>query len=137
MDWVVDSCVLLDIALGDLQFGISSAYCLDSNRSHGLVVCPISQIEIAPEFNGDSAEVSLFLQQSGCRPDQPWELEDTLEACAGWNRYVRLKRIKKHEGKRTVADILIGAYAIRRKGLITRNPHHFRPFFPKLLLIVP
>lgn len=137
MFWVVDSCVLLDIALGDPQFGLASVTCLESVQHQGLIVCPISQIEIAPEFNGDSAEVSHFLHQSGCLADQPWELEDTQEASAGWNRYVRLKRLKQQEGKRPMADLLIGAYASRRRGLITPNPHHFRPYYPKLKVIVP
>jgi predicted nucleic acid-binding protein len=39
--------------------------------------------------------------------------------------------------KRPLADPLIGAFASRQKGLITRNPADFRRWFPKLKLRQP
>lgn len=39
--------------------------------------------------------------------------------------------------RRPIADILIGAFAARHEGLVTRNPDHFRPFFPQLVLAEP
>lgn len=39
--------------------------------------------------------------------------------------------------KRPIADILIGAFAVRHDGLITRNPDNFRPWFPQMKIIGP
>jgi len=39
--------------------------------------------------------------------------------------------------KRPVADVLIGGFALRFDGLITRNTDDFRKLFPALRLIRP
>ena len=36
-----------------------------------------------------------------------------------------------------VFDLLIGAYAANRRGLITRNPDDFRKNFPDLTILQP
>ncbi len=51
---------------------------------------------------------------------QPWVWNDTKEANNAWNRYVSKRRVDRI-AKRPVADILIGAFAVGRKGLLTRN----------------
>jgi predicted nucleic acid-binding protein len=40
-------------------------------------------------------------------------------------------------GKRPVADLLIGGFALNRDGLVTRNPGDFRRWFPKLAIREP
>jgi predicted nucleic acid-binding protein len=136
MPWVIDSCVLLDVALKDPVYGVPSALFLEDKRGDGLVVCPISAIEVSPFFDGDLKNVREFLKVMGSESDAPWMEADTESAAIGWSRYVRLKRAGKAD-RRPVADILIGAFAMRYKGLITRNPDHFRPFFPELTLAEP
>jgi len=39
--------------------------------------------------------------------------------------------------KRPIADVLIGAYAMRRSGLITRNANDFTMWFDKLAIVDP
>jgi len=134
--WVVDSCVLLDVALKDPVHGVSSALFLEGKRGDGLVVCSISVIEVAPFFGGDLKNVRAFLKVMGAESDAPWMETDTEAAVTGWTRYVRLKRAGQ-VGRRPIADILIGAFAVRYQGLITRNTDHFRPFFPELTLAAP
>ena len=48
-----------------------------------------------------------------------------------------LKRRAWRIDKRPIADILIGAFATRFDGLLTRNTKHFRSFFPDLRLEGP
>jgi predicted nucleic acid-binding protein len=36
-----------------------------------------------------------------------------------------------------LADLLIGAFACRRRGLITRNPANFKRFYPGLKVLGP
>ena len=131
MAWVADSCILLDIALRDPEFGLPSALLLDELRKDGLVVCPVSIIEISPQFGGELQNVREFLSLMGVRPAVPWLNDDTESAAAGWTRYVHQKRAGT-AGKRPIADLLIGGFACRFQGLVTRNPQHFLPFFPEL-----
>jgi predicted nucleic acid-binding protein len=136
MAWVVDSCILLDVALRDPAFGLPSALLLDGLRGEGLVVCPVSVIELTPQFGGRIENVREFLALMGADPHVAWLEADTENAAAGWTRYVALKRAGS-VSKRPVADLLIGSFASRFQGLVTRNPQHFLPFFPELVLRQP
>jgi hypothetical protein len=134
MAWVVDSCVILDIALNDPQFGHVSAKAVAARLKDGLVACPTSVIEIVPTFGGDFAETKRFLQRCGISAYAPWLDSDSEAAAQGWQTYVSLKR-KGQSPKRPMADILIGGFAMRHQGLLTRNEPHFRSYFPGLNLV--
>lgn len=136
MAWVVDSCVLLDVARKDPRFGYGSAILLDQKRSDGLVACPVSVIEITPEFGGTVAETKRFLYLAGIVSTATWTDTDTDTAALTWSEYVQRKRAGATD-RRPVADILIGAFCCRFQGLITRNPAHFRPHFPDLVILEP
>ena len=136
MAWVVDSCVMLDVALGASAWSVSSARLLDRFVADGLVACPVSMVEIAPYFDGDVEKELVFLDQLEIRHDWDWMPEDTETAAEAWARQVYLKREKK-VGKRPVADILIGAFAMRAGGLLTRNACHFKTVFPGLRIEAP
>jgi predicted nucleic acid-binding protein len=136
MAWIVDSCILLDIALDDPRFGAASAQCVASRLGEGVVACPVSQIEIVPEFGGQLTEVRHFLNQSGIQHRIGWMDADTEAAAKGWAAYVNAKRAGQ-ASKRPIADIQIGGFAMRFQGIITRNPGDFRPWFPGLAIIEP
>ena len=40
-------------------------------------------------------------------------------------------------GKRPIADVMIGAYALKHDGLITRNEDDFRSLYPTLKIFNP
>lgn len=136
MAWVVDTCVLLDVLEGDPQFGRSSALTLDALVEEGLIVCPVTYAELAPAFQGDRSLQDEFLGGIGLDYRQDWLWEDTLRAHEAWNTFIQRKRSGVLP-KRPLADILIGAFAVRHQGLITRNPDDFRPVFPGLVLRGP
>ncbi len=136
MAWVVDTCVLIDVISEDVRFGETSADCLIKYSSDGLILCPVSYIEIAPSFYGDRRGQETFLSEVGVDFALPWEWADTLAAHAAWSRYVNLKR-KNQAGRRPIADIQIGAFAMRFDGLITRNHEDFKKLFPKLKMVEP
>ena len=136
MPWVVDSCVLLDVALKDPTFGLPSAMLLEKMRNDGLVVCPITLVEVTPQFGGDVNQVRIFLKRMGTNGEIPWLAADTENAAMGWVRYVTSKH-HQQTVKRPIADLLIGGFACRFQGLITRNPGHFLPFFPHLRILQP
>jgi len=77
-----------------------------------------------------------FLEQVGIDFTENWTLADSERAHRAWNVYVQARRASDAP-RRPVADVLIGAFACRCQGLITRNPTDFRRWFPKLKLRQP
>ncbi len=136
MAWVVDTCVLIDILDDDPRFGKTSAMCLQNNLKYGLIVAPISYIELAPAFMGDRRKQEDFLSQMLADYNEPWIWEDTVAAYRAWARYVHQKKMGLLS-KRPIADIIIGAFASRFSGIITRNEKDFRSLFPSLAIIIP
>ncbi len=124
MAWVVDTSVLLDIRLNDPTFGVTSASCLASYHDDGLILCPVTYVELAPAFRGDQPLQQAFLRQVGVSWLEPWNWQDTAMAHKLWAGHVANKRAG-NAGKRPVADVFIEAFALRFQGLITRNPKHF------------
>ncbi len=136
MAWVVDTCLLIDVAVADPTFGNASARLLDARQAAGLTICPVTFIELAPVFGGDRAAEENFLSNVGVAWPRQWTLADSHQAHAGWARYVQQKR-QRAVGKRPIADILIGAFALRHGGLLTRNGADFHVHFPELVLGEP
>lgn len=136
MAWVVDTCVLLDVGLDDPKFGAGSESLLDAKLSEGLLVCPVTFVELAPAFSGQIGALEEFLFQLGVDHQEAWLTKDTESACEAWTRYVQ-KRRNLQVAKRPIADVLIGAFAMRFEGLLTRNTDEFRKLFPSLHLIAP
>ena len=134
--WVVDTCVVLDVALNDAAHGVKSAQLLQSKLREGLVVCGVTLVELSPAFGGQLAELKRFLIGAQIGWEEPWTLADTETAHDGWWRYVSQKR-QGIVPRRPVADLLIGAFACRADGLITRNPADFKAFYPGLNLLGP
>ena len=108
MAWVVDTSVLLDIRQNDPEFGLAAAECLMRHLPEGLVLSPVTYIESAPEFRGDSALQEEFFQRVGVEWLEPWTHQDAQSAFHLWARYVKKKRTGC-AAKRPVADVLIEA----------------------------
>lgn len=136
MPWVIDTCLLIDIADADPQFASAIATLLDARRAEGLVISPVTYAELAPVFDGDVARQELFLHHLQVSWLEAWTHAETLAAHAGWHRYVQARRLRRID-KRPMADILIGAFAGRFDGLLTRNESDFRGVFPSLLIVAP
>jgi predicted nucleic acid-binding protein len=136
MPWVVDTCVLIDVLDDDPHFGKTSVACLQNMLQEGLIVAPVSYIELAPAFMGNQQKQEYFLDKMLAVYDEPWIWEDTEAAYAAWARYVHQKQIG-NISKRPIADIIIGAFASRFAGIITRNEKDFRTIFPDIEIIVP
>ena len=136
MAWVVDTCLLIDIAEADPSFGVASAKLLDARRGDGLTVCPVTYVELAPVFNGDAVAQNEFLFNLGVTWPENWLPTDTEEAHRAWHRHVAARRSTKIP-KRPLADVLIGAFALRFDGILTRNESDFRNGFPSLTIVAP
>lgn len=136
MTWIVDTCVVLDVFENDPQFGQASAKLLQRLLPDGLAVSAVTMVELAAAFDGDLLGQKRFLEQSGIAHSEAWTVADTEAAHRAWNAYVKARRTDKFP-KRPVADILIGGFALNRKGLVTRNAADFRRWFPKLVIREP
>ena len=136
MSWVVDTCVLVDVFEGDPEFAGGSADALDALSPEGLVVSPVTFVELAPAFHGDIEGEREFLAALGIETDSAFDDDVLLAAHRAWHRQILRKRAGDAP-KRPVADVLIGALAMRRSGLLTRNVVDFRALFPALRIRVP
>ena len=59
-----------------------------------------------------------------------------MAAHRAWYNHVMRKRAGVVT-KRPIADVLIGAYAMQKGGLITRNEDDFRALYPNLTIFNP
>lgn len=105
MAWVVDTCLLIDVAEADPRFGVASAKLLDSKRGEGLKICPVTYVELAPVFNGDQTAQNEFLFHLGVTWPEAWTQADTEEAYRAWHSYVTARRTGK-TAKRPLAEHL-------------------------------
>lgn len=124
MAWEGDTSVRLDVQMNDATFGRASAECLAAHLAAGLVISPVTFVELAPAFDGDISLQEKFLEQNGVEWLEAWTHADTEGAHRLWFDHVKRKRAG-HGSRRPVADVFIEAHARRFHGLITRNPKHF------------
>jgi predicted nucleic acid-binding protein len=136
MAWVVDTCLVIDVLDDDPACGAASAGLLDTHADAGLVLCPVSYVELAPAFLGDPHRQREFLDKVGIQYLLCWDWIDTARAHTGWHTHVSRRR-SREGGRRPVADVLIGAFALRFDGLLTRNAADFQALFPSLRLASP
>ena len=136
MIWVVDTCVIIDVLRGDETFSIRSSMALQSKLDDVLTIAPLTYVELAPEFNGDAEAQNAFLDGMWIHRDFNGSEEAVLLAHKAWNEHVLRKR-NGVEKKRPIADIMIGAYAMQKGGLITRNESDFKTLYPNLTIFNP
>ena len=136
MTWVVDTCVILDILDGKSEFAEKSSQALQSKMDDVLVVAPISYVELSPAFNGDVRAQDEFLGHIWVQHDFRGSEAAVLSAHKAWYEHVLRKR-KGEASKRPIADVMIGAYALQKGGLITRNEDDFRSLYPTLNIYNP
>ena len=136
MSMVVDTCVIIDVLDNRSPFSIASAKVLDKHADDGLLIAPISYVELAPAFLGDENRERDFLLDLGIELPPLIDNTDLSAAHAAWYRHL----LHKQQGKavrRPIADVMIGALASVNDGLITRNAKDFRALFPKLHIVTP
>jgi len=136
MTWVVDTCIVIDILENDPNYGLRSATLLEAKLDEGLSICPVTFVEMAPAFDGNGNEQETFLRQAGIGFRDGWTTADTRTAHLAWHLHIVARRSGVLP-KRPIADVLIGAFAANRRGLITRNPKDFRHNFPDLQILEP
>ena len=133
---VVDTCVILDVLEQDPTFGLASAEVLEKYAEGGLIISPLTYVELSPAFLGDETRKRDFLFEIGIDLPPGFSEDDLSLAHAAWNDHIQRKRSGK-AARRPVADVMIGALAKANDGLITRNADDFRALFPSLNIITP
>ena len=133
---VVDTCVILDVLEQDPTFGLASAEVLEKYAEGGLIIAPLTYVELSPAFLGDETRERDFLFEIGIDLPPGFSEDDLSLAHAAWNDQIQRKRSGK-AARRPVADVMIGALAQANDGLITRNASDFRTLFPALTIVSP
>jgi predicted nucleic acid-binding protein len=133
---VVDTCILIDVADDDPDYAEASTRCLAEHLADGMVLSPISYVELAPVFDGSTQLLDEFLAGVGVDATESFNAADRVTAFRAWARHVTSKRAGQSR-RRPVADALIGALAARHGGIMTRNGGDFRSFYPALRVVDP
>jgi predicted nucleic acid-binding protein len=133
---VVDTCVLIDIADDDPEFGERSVECVAARVEQGLLISPVSYVELAPVFEGSRRLLDQFLAGLGIDPSAAFDAAQRDTAFAAWARHISARRARR-AARRPVADVLIGAMAMRHDGVITRNGADFLALYPKIRIVDP
>ena len=136
MSMVVDTCVILDVLERDPTFGLASSEVLEKYAERGLIISPLTYVELSPAFLGDETRERDFLFEIGIDLPPGFSEDDLSLAHAAWNDHIQRKRSGK-AARRPVADVMIGALAQANDGLITRNASDFRTLFPALTIVSP
>ena len=136
MIWVVDTCVLIDLLKADPSFSKVSSAALQSKMDEVLTIAPITYVELAPAFRGDVRAQNEFLNALWIQYDFGGNRDVVLAAHKAWHEHVVRKR-SGIVGKRPIADVVIGAYAMQKGGLITRNEADFKTLYPNLTIFNP
>ena len=133
---VIDTCVLIDIADDDPEFAERSVECVARELERGLAVSPITYVELAPVFDGSRALLDEFLAGLGVEASTVFDRTDRDSAFSAWARHISQRRSRR-AARRPVADVLIGALALRHDGLITRNGADFLALYPRIHIVDP
>ena len=133
---VVDTCVLIDVADDDPRFGQRSADCLAERVGEGITLSPVSYVELAPVFDGSRRLLDEFLAGLGIEGAGAFDVRDREIAFSAWARHISERRAGR-SSRRPVADVLIGALAMRHDGLITRNGDDFMALYPRITIVDP
>ena len=80
MAWVVDTSVVVDLVTGDPLFEPASTACLQAHLGDGLVISPVTFVELGPSFSGDDGAAETFLQSAGIGASEFWSPSDTVLA---------------------------------------------------------
>ena len=136
MSMVVDTRVILDVLERDPTFGLASSEVLEKYAERGLIISPLTYVELSPAFLGDETRERDFLFEIGIDLPPGFSEDDLSLAHAAWNDHIQRKRSGK-AARRPVADVMIGALAQANDGLITRNASDFRTLFPALTIVSP
>jgi predicted nucleic acid-binding protein len=136
MAWVVDTSILIDLITGDPAFESASNACLQAKIGEGLVICPVTFVELGPSFLGDYRAAEAFLRVASINTSELWTPADTELAHRLWYQF-QMSRRRLNVPKRPVADVLIAAFASRYQGIITRNATDFRNILPTLSILEP
>jgi len=133
MAWVVDTCVLLDLVHSTDQQAADAEAVL--SQAGSVVVCPVTIIELGPTFR-DPGKLRDFLLDYNIDASEAFTPEDADVGREAWQRIIAQRRATGSP-RRPIADVLIGAFAQRRLGIITRNSGDFRTLFPHVPVWIP
>ena len=132
MATAIDSSVLLDVLLADVQHAETSEAALRAAAAHGgLIISEVVVAEIAPVLAG--ASIHEFLSD--------WQIKFVPSSVASAALAGEMFRIYLERGGkrgRVVPDFLIAAHAqIHAEGLLARDRGYYRDYFRDLKLHDP
>jgi len=132
-DTLVDSNILVDILHDDPEWEAWSEDKLEAARLLGnVVINPLVYAEICAGYPSQRHVDQALSTSIYRRENLPWEA--AFNAGRAFVTYRRSGGVKRSP----LPDFYIGAHAeLRGYSLLTRNPSHYRQYFPNLKIIAP
>jgi predicted nucleic acid-binding protein len=129
----VDTNILLDILIPNLDFYDASVYSLEQSSNAGsMVMCDLVYAELCVHFP-NRRECDEFLESVGIRVE-PLKPEASFLASRVWRTY----RKQGGQRERILPDFLIGAHAqVQATRLLSRDRGFYGQMFPSLVLVDP
>jgi predicted nucleic acid-binding protein len=129
----LDSNILLDILLPNVDFVRVSAAAVEDSASIGsVVICDMVYAELCTNF-ALQADCDSFLEDIGIEVD-PISREACFLASRAWRTY----REQGGPRAKVLPDFLIGAHAqLQATRLVSRDRGFFRKYFSSLMLLDP
>jgi len=129
---LVDTNVLVDVAVSDPEWAQWSRTALMQAFERGLVINPIVFSEFSVRYETYDAAMDALDFEEFQRENLPWE------AAYAAGQAFRLYRLRGGEREKVLPDFLIGAHAaVRGYSVLTRDPRGYRTYFPGVDLIAP
>ncbi len=129
---LVDTNVLVDVAVKDPHWAEWSRAALAQAFDRGLVVNPIVFSEFSVRYETYDAAVDALDMDEFQRENLPWE------AAYAAGQAFRLYRLRGGTKQKVLPDFLIGAHAaVRGYSVLTRDPQGYRTYFPGVEVIAP
>lgn len=132
MPVLVDTNVLVDVAVGDPSWADWSRTALTQAFERGLVINPIVFSEFSVRYETYDAAIQALDLDEFQRENLPWE------AAYAAGQAFRLYRMRGGRREKVLPDFLIGAHAaVRGYSVLTRDPQGYRTYFPDVEVIAP
>lgn len=132
MPVLVDTNVLVDLAVSDPEWVEWSRTALGQAFYRGLVINPIVFSEFSVRYETYDAAMDALDLEEFQRENLPWE------AAFAAGQAFRLYRMRGGRRDKVLPDFLIGAHAaVRGYSVLTRDPAGYRTYFPGVEIIAP
>lgn len=133
----LDTNVIIDLSEGTAELAARTLDAIERNAGRGrIVVCGVVYAELCSAPHRSPEEIATALRAAQIAIEEGLTLETWAKAGAAYGSYLARRRASGGgDGRRILADFLIGAHATTAGTLITNDGDFYRRCFPDLRVV--